>query len=435
MSEFDRLARVMEARLDPLADSTLGRLRDRVPAWMLETAFSRDEIHDFARASLRTQLHSFRSGVLPESCPEVDAAGAMAVAKMGELKVLLNAYRVCQMSLWEAWLDLVEASVEGAEQRHKLLTRGSEFFSRYAGLLSDYVADIYQRELEHAARDAGGRRLHAIRGLLEGKPLAVSGLDLNLDQYHLGLVAWGEAGEAAARELAATLGRLLLIVEPMNRTWWGWICGARPFDRTEERKLESFRPSSRASIALGLPAFGETGFRATHHQAQRARWFGGRAELSVIRYADVAIESLAGENQEDARAFVDRELRGISDDSTASKRLRETLTAYFAAGNNAASAAATLGVHQQTVANRLRTVEDRLGHPIGARRIELEVALRLRAAMNFTDSQALRNPCCPLRNICVAGSECTGDPFLTVQGGQPFPGGTPKSKRPVAPAS
>ena len=135
-----------------------------------------------------------------------------------------------------------------------------------------------------------------------------------------------------------------------------------------------------------MPVFGETGFRATHHQAQRARWVAGQGEPSLIRYADVAVESLAGENQEDARLFVDRELRGIADDSTASKRLRETLTVYFAAGNNAASAAATLGVHQQTVANRLRTVEERLGHPVGARRIELEVALRLRAAMARTES-------------------------------------------------
>ncbi len=386
MSEFDRLGCELEARLDSLVDSTLQRLRDRVPAWMMDTAFSGDEIRELARASIGTQLRSFRRGLLPERCPEVDAVGAKTVARMGELKVLLSGYSACQMSLWEAWLDLVESSVQEPEHRRELLKIGSDFFSRYAGLLSDYVADIHQRELEQAARDAGGRRLYAIKRLLEGDPLAVSGLDLNLNQYHLGLVAWDEGGEAAARELAAALGRPLLIVEPLNRTWWGWICGARPFDRADERKLEDFRPSSQAGIALGLPVFGETGFRATHHQAQRARWVAGQGEPSLIRYADVAVESLAGENQEDARLFVDRELRGIADDSTASKRLRETLTVYFAAGNNAASAAATLGVHQQTVANRLRTVEERLGHPVGARRIELEVALRLRAAMARTES-------------------------------------------------
>jgi len=52
------------------------------------------------------------------------------------------------------------------------------------------------------------------------------------------------------------------------------------------------------------------------------------------------------------------------------------------ASPTAASAAATLGVHQQTVANRLRAAEERLGHSVGSRRVELEIALRLRAALD-----------------------------------------------------
>jgi DNA-binding PucR family transcriptional regulator len=58
--------------------------------------------------------------------------------------------------------------------------------------------------------------------------------------------------------------------------------------------------------------------------------------------------------------------------------LLTTLEAYFAAAGNAVSAAAALGVHDRTVANRLRAVEDLLGPgAVTARRAELETALRL----------------------------------------------------------
>ena len=76
--------------------------------------------------------------------------------------------------------------------------------------------------------------------------------------------------------------------------------------------------------------------------------------------------------------LVARELHGLDGGDHRSERLRQTLRAWFAAGHNATAAAAALGVHEQTVAQRLRTVEERTGHPVAARRAELETALRLR---------------------------------------------------------
>jgi hypothetical protein len=387
-SEFDRLAGELEARLDQLAVSTLERLRERAPGWVLQTAVSHDQINKYVRATLRVQIQAFQRDALPKSCPDVDAAAAVAVAKVGELETLLNGYRSAQMTLWEAWFAIIEDSpqLQGTERR-ELLTRGSDFFFRYADLLSDYVAERAQHEIEQLRGNAEQRRYRAIRSLLEGEPLVASpDLQLDFEHHHLGLFAWGERGEEAARQLTAALDRRLLIVAPLERSWWGWISGSRPFERSEERIIERFQPPEGAGLALGLPTYGEAGFRATHRQAQRARWFATAGNSTLIRYADVAVESLVSENQEDARTFVERELGAIGDESTVSRRIRETLIAYFAAEHNAASAAATLGVHQQTVANRLRSAEERLGHPVGSRRVELEVALRLRAALNHSDS-------------------------------------------------
>lgn len=384
--EFAALARELEAGHEALAATILSRLQEALPTWMVDTVIAEEEIAEFARASLGAELRSFRRGSFPDRCPEVDARGAQAVARVGELKVLLSGYRIAQMVLWEAWLDLVEGSARGARDRPELLRRGSEYFFRYAGLLSDYVTDLYQRELEQVLRSGEQRRFQAIKGLLEGHSLDASSLDLDLDQHHLGLVAWGEGGGVAARELAAAVGRPLLAVSPFDNTWWGWISGSHPLTAAERRALEHFQPpAGETGIALGLEAFGEAGFRATNRQALRARWVARKTGRSLVFYADVAVEALASDNQADARAFVANELSGIDDDSTASRRIRETIVAYFAAEHNAASAAAALGVHQQTVANRLRAAEERLGHPVAARRVELETALRLRACLDPPD--------------------------------------------------
>jgi hypothetical protein len=380
--DLDRLVAAMEADLDSLVAAILQSVRETGRAWMIENAFLWEEIEEFARISVRTQLAGLRQGVLPESCPAVDAAAGQGAAKVGELKALLNGYRICQMTLWEHWLDLVDHTDAENRRRNDLLRHGSEYLFRYTGLISDYVTDIYQDELERTVQSGENRRFHAIRSFLEGAPLVDSPPDLDLERYHLGLVAWGPDGKDLARELAAAVGRPLLIISVLNQSWWGWLSGSRPLSAAEERELLSIKTPEKAGIALGLESFGEHGFTATNRQALRARWVARKTNRQVVRYADVAVEALASENRADARAFVAQELRGIEDDTKASRERRETIAAYFAAEHNAASAAATLGIHQQTVANRLRAAEDKLGHPVGARRVELELALRLRACLD-----------------------------------------------------
>jgi PucR C-terminal helix-turn-helix domain/GGDEF-like domain len=382
-STFDSLAERLEDGIELLLASILERLRKRKPSWGLASSFSQDQIAAFYRASLETQLRFFRLGALPEECSEVDAGAARAVAPVGELGGLLNGYSACQSSLMDAWLELVDATTADSRERRRLLRRGSDFFPRYMALLSDHVAGVYQREIEASSHNGERRRFQAIRAVLEGSPPDdwVGNLDFNLDQYHLGLLAWGEGADDGLRRLATALERPFLLIGPLNGAWWAWISGSRSFEVAEERVLQGFQPPEGTAIAIGLPAYGEAGFRATHRQAQRAHWASRHSERSLNSYADLAVESLASENPEEARRFVARELGGIDDDSTKSREIRETLIAYFESEHNAASAAAKLGIHQQTVANRIRAVEERIGRPVGARRVELEVALRLRVSL------------------------------------------------------
>ena len=371
----------METRIKALVEATLERVSQRFPGWETDSAFSRRQVAEFTEASLQSWLGALRRDTLPRSCPEPDAAAARMVARVGEIETFASGYRAAQVALWEMWFCLVEDSgLQGAERR-ELLSRGSDFFFRYADLLGDFVTAVYREEREALPSDGAQRRFNAVKALLEGEPQpSANGIELDLHQHHLGLIAWGENCEAGPRELAKELGRPLLAVSPLPGTCWAWISGSRPLSDPVRRRLGSLKVPAAAQLALGMEEFGEHGFRTTHRQAQRARLLAGE-DQQLTRYADVAIEALASENTEEARRFIARELGPINDDSPTSQRLRETLAAYFAAEHNAASAAATLGVHQQTVANRIRAVEERLGHAIGARRIELELALRLRESL------------------------------------------------------
>jgi DNA-binding PucR family transcriptional regulator len=65
--------------------------------------------------------------------------------------------------------------------------------------------------------------------------------------------------------------------------------------------------------------------------------------------------------------------------------LRDTLSAYFAAEQNATSTAAHLGVHDATITRRLAEIERRTGHRVNKNRAQLETALRLRSLLKGAD--------------------------------------------------
>jgi len=94
-------------------------------------------------------------------------------------------------------------------------------------------------------------------------------------------------------------------------------------------------------------------------------------------YRDISLMALTLHDPESARTFVVEELGELAGDGPKATLLRETLSAYFAAGQNAAAAAAALQINDRTVAYRVRSAEAQLGFPIGTRRDELGVALRL----------------------------------------------------------
>lgn len=377
---FTRLAMALGARVDDLADSMLARARGELPAWLFERLELYESIRHIARESIRAELVALAAGEhLPDECPAIDAEWARLAAQVdGPVSGVVDGYRRGHQVQWEGWFELVEGEVGDGDARRAMLERGSRFFFAYAGRVSRLAADEYTRERDRLVRGREQRRMHVVGQLLAGRDVEPAELDYNLEGHHVGVVAWGRGAPDAVRHVASSLDRRLLLVGVVEDAWWAWLGGDRPLSTEGVRRLRAPWPGEDVRLAFGSEASGPEGFRLTHRQAATAQRAALRTGATQTHHREVALEALAAADDEQAREFAARELRGLDGDDVRSGRLRETLEAYFTCGHNAAAAAAALGVHEQTVAQRLRSVEERTGASVASRRAELEVALRLR---------------------------------------------------------
>jgi DNA-binding PucR family transcriptional regulator len=380
-SKFRELAAELRTRSDELADRLMERARDEIPKWLIERPEVGEAVRSLTVDSIDAELRAFQRLRLPNRLPRADLGWAHAAAQVGaleEVAVMVDGYRRGHQVQWEAWFELVEREEPDPERRRQLLQRGWRFFFDYAGLLGQMVTQEFLAERGRRLRGHEERRIRLVQEVLDGASVDSAELDYDLDGHHLAAIAWGAAGPDALRALARELDRRLLLVTVVEETWWGWLGGRSPLTPDQRQSLLRVRPPAGARLALGTDGEGPDGFRRSHRQAQQAHRAARNRDAPVTHYDEVALEALAAADLPGAREFVARELEGLDGDDPRSRRLRETLLAYFAAGHNAAATAAALGVHEQTIAHRLRAVEERAGRPVAARRAELETALRLR---------------------------------------------------------
>jgi hypothetical protein len=235
------------------------------------------------------------------------------------------------------------------------------------------VADEYRQERERIERSREECHAELVQRLLAGERPDTSELDYELDDaWHLGIVASGARVHRVVRDLAAELQRQLLVVSTGDGSVWAWIGGRRQLDMARVERILVPAKCSEVSLVLGEPQEGLSGWRLTHQEAQAVLLVAMRDPAPMTRFAAHALMALVLQNQSLARSLV-----GIYLPSLGSPVTRETLRAYFAAGCNAATAAAMLAIDRHTVERRLRAVETRLGRQLRLCHAELEVVLRL----------------------------------------------------------
>ena len=132
----------------------------------------------------------------------------------------------------------------------------------------------------------------------------------------------------------------------------------------------------------GRVGHGIAGFRQSHSEAVEARRVAELADRpagTITRYARVALAAIATVDLEQARIFVQRELRGLPADDDLTARLTATLRTYLDESSSRSRTAQRLGIHENTVSYRIRQAEELLGRSVDQRTLELRVALALRA--------------------------------------------------------
>jgi hypothetical protein len=261
--------------------------------------------------------------------------------------------------------------------REELQLAFRAFAIAFEGLLSA-VSEEYSRVAEKASSSFDERRSKLIDRLLAGELVEGSELSYDFTAWHLGFVAYGSAAEDSVRAVAEEVDANLLSVRRRDGVVWAWL-GARRRGTFAERPGTPGLDLSEASLAFGEPAQGLPGWRLTHRQAAAALPVAIKGPKPVVTYADCPL--LAAVLGDDLLATSLRQLflAPLADERDGGEVAKRTLRAYYAAFGNASSAGAALGVNRRTVAARLTSIEECLGHRLDDFSAEIQTALRLDA--------------------------------------------------------
>ena len=378
----------------------LGALRDVVVQRDIAAAFvpyaDEEAFVEHLRASVQenlTALRAYLSGTLTLEEIRLDRPLAFGNVQ-AQLRIpqssLQRSYRVGFVAMWEAWTRAVWSSarvlgVPRDEAVAAVLTITQRIFA-YQDHVAILVAEEFSRTEEALGRSRRQVRQGLIRGLLGDDPQVPTPADrvtigYDLDWHHLAVLLPGcaeaEADRLLARLRAETrVPQSLVHAVDMASTilWLGRPVAWRPAELDD---VTAFLRDARLPVCVSEPAEGVSGLRQSFQQVQAIERVRSASQTPhLLTYQDVALEILLLHDPALARAFVRNELGPLADGSIEAARLRETLEVSYRLASHVATAE-QLAVHEHTVRNRLQKTEQLLGHPLGERRTEVQVALRL----------------------------------------------------------
>jgi hypothetical protein len=249
-----------------------------------------------------------------------------------------------------------------------------------ASLFDQLVAaatEEYLREASKCSRSPKERRGRLVEQLLAGELCGYGELAYDFEIHHLGVVAKGVEAADLLVDVAASLDSRLLGIERGEEIVWAWLGSRRTISADEMERLVAPMASDHLRLAVGETAEGLRGWRLTHQQARAALPIALRGSKAVTRYTEVALLASAIQDDVLTTSLRARYLAPLAEERDEGKAFRETLRAYLVAERNVSSAAAALGVNRRTVANRICSIEERIGQPLHTCAAEIELALRL----------------------------------------------------------
>jgi DNA-binding PucR family transcriptional regulator len=277
---------------------------------------------------------------------------------------LARSYRIAQHVMWRFGVDELHGDADAIEQY-------TDATFATGDVLMGNALERYAQERDRWVRSADALRRETVLKLLSGEPTDVAAasarLRYELRRAHVAFVVWAETEDAGLETTAIAVGGAGALVVPLGAgTMAGWCApGALDHDIATE-----------ARVAFGLPGEGTEGFRRSHLQAMEARRI---MRLSGLRgpvdYDEVALAALLTADLDQARAFAVSELGALAAPDVA--RLADTALEVLAQQGSPRRAAQRLGLHENTVAKRVRAAEEALGRPITERPAQTLAALMI----------------------------------------------------------
>jgi hypothetical protein len=312
------------------------------------------------------------------------------------IDVLLRAYFIGHARFFRLAVERLHQETHDSAAPARTIEEMAEWTFAYVQAVTRGMVARYGEERERWVRSTAAVRSEAVRALLEGDGVDVDAtsrqLRYELGRHHLAFVVWTEdenetgmrdlaALEHAASELGNSLGYkspLLVPRGPLLLGGWAGFRGEFDGEALDGLRVDTKRfPGARA--AFGSPGEGVGGFRQSHFEAMHARRVARLAQFApgaVTLYRNVALPALASADIQHARAFVANELGPLAADDDTARRLSATLRVYLEENASPRRTAQRLGVHENTVVNRIRAAQEMLDRPIDPRTSELLVALR-----------------------------------------------------------
>lgn len=356
---------------------------DRFPEWMQASPVFEAAV-EMTAESIIAEQRLLRGGELPEELPAADLALVdEAVENSSPVSMILDGYRAGQTVQVSACREVLDSTGTEAQLAREVVERAQAFMFAYAGRMTEMVTEVYLDARQRRLRTQDHLRQSTVRALLDGEEPGDNPLDYPAAGHHIAVVTEGRERLETLEQLAKDLDARVLVFDRFADPWWAWLGRSGAFDhQADSIIIERLARPSRAGVSSIGTSY--AGFREGHRQALVA-FKVSQSEGRGVTFAEIAAEDLACRDRAAARRFCSEKLSFLAASSARSQRLRDTLLAYFAAGHNNRAAAASLGVHHQTVASRLAAVESHLGATIADLRLDLELALRLERFLAATD--------------------------------------------------
>jgi hypothetical protein len=348
-----------------------------------------------AEANLRLALPMWRDGQDPRDAGPPHAAIAYARVYAHEGRSffeLLRAYRIAEEHLLRILRHELGAHLPSSMVINAVDAAARFIFWRTDAVL-EHLEGVYRLERDAWQRSSVAARRQLLAAILAGEPVDVDDasarLSYDLRRHHLGVILWSDATpedagagelERGARALAGALGTETPLIDAL-----GGLAIAAWFGCWEPVRADAIDAAGgllgrglRCGVGTCRP--GLDGFRATHSEALHARKAATilRVPGAAVHYPAVSLAALLAENPEHARTFVVDELGALfeGDRPEPLARLRETVETYLELAS-VAETARRLGVHENTVQNRLQRAAELRGRSLREGTLELHVALHL----------------------------------------------------------